>query len=304
MGHKNKNIFKNLSSIDKSYLLDESVAIEKTNKNDATEVRIDQLVPFKNHPFHVNITDENFRDLVESISEQGVIYPIIVRPVTTGTDQYEIIAGHCRVEACKELGMENIPAKIQEMDDFLATVIMTHTNIGGRDKISISEKAKAYRMCMDQEKHQGKDSGGETAAVIGAGKDSTRQVYRFVRLSYLVSEFLDLLDSGKLSAQVGHELAYISTEGQMALYRFFKDFKQLPNLDQAKQLRAFDQDQPLTYERVVGALVKAPVQKVQNKITFKTKDIASYFEDKTDPEEMTDVIIRLLKKYQAGEIQV
>lgn len=305
-----KNILANLSKIDKSYLLDPSV-VEQDNEinlqNSAkadTTIEIDKLVPFKNHPFHVDVEADSFQQLVESIEENGVIVPIMVRPIEGEEDKYEIIAGHCRVEACKKLGIEEIPAKIQAMDDLLATVIMTHSNISGRDRISVSEKAKAYRMCMDQEKHQGINKGEETATVIGAGKDSTRQVYRFVRLSYLLPEFLDLIDSGRLAVQIAYEIAFISEEGQKALYKFYSEFHQLPDLEKAKELREKDTDREISYEQIVGALVKPPSQKSVTKISFKTRDLTEYFEEDTDPEEMQDIMVKLLVGYKEGKFEV
>lgn len=301
-----KNIFDNLTAIDNSYLLDPSVSamdVEVDPMTDAkpdTEIGLEKLVPFKDHPFHVNTDDDAFNQLVESIDENGVIYPILVRPINGGTDKFEILSGHCRVEACRQLGLKKIPARIQEMDDFLATVIMTHTNISGRDRISISEKAKAYRMCMDQEKHQGISKGKETAAVIGAGKDSTRQVYRYVRLSYLIPKFLDLIDSGRIAVQIGYEIAFICERGQNALFRFCNEFKQFPNLEQAKELKDMDKTEELTYEGVVGFLAKPAEKKTPSKVSFKTKDLADFFEEDTDPEEMTYVIMKLLEKYRNG----
>ena len=304
-----KNILDNLSSIDTSdYLLDTSVLRDDADLSAKaqpdSDIEIDKLVPFRNHPFHIDTEDESFIQLMDSISENGVIYPIIVRPIIGDDEKYEIVAGHCRVEACKQLGIDTIPAKIQEMDDFLATVIMTHTNISGRDRIPISEKAKAYRMCMDQEKHQGISKGDETASVIGAGKDSTRQVYRYVRLSYLIPEFLELLDNGRIAMQIGNEIAYISEDGQKVLHKFCGEFKQYPNLEQAKALRNMDADDTLSYERVVAFLVKPTVKKAPTKVTFKTKDISGYFDEDTDPEEMSNVIIQLLEKYKTGEYTV
>ena len=304
-----KNVYNNLNSIDSSYLLDPIVAEtldeEQSNKkNPDTTIEISKLISFRDHPFHVNTEDESFEQLVDSISENGVIYPIIVRPVIGEKDKYEIIAGHCRVEACKQLGLKTIPARIQDMDDFLATIIMTHTNISGRDKISISEKAKAYRMCMDQERHQGINKGMETAEVIGAGKDSTRQVYRYIRLSYLIPEFSEILDNGRMAIQIALEIAYISEEGQRALYRFCQDFKQYPNLDQAKELRTLDTEKSLSYEMVIGHLVKPKKERKATKLTFKTKDISDYFEEDTEPEEMTNIIMKLLEKYKAGDYTI
>lgn len=305
-----KNILNNLAALDTSYLLDPSVTDKNTEvdlavaKDTETTVEISKLVPFKDHPFHIDTEAESFKQLLESIEENGVIVPILVRPVEGEEDKYEILAGHCRTEACRQLGMKEIPAKIQAMDDLLATIVMTHSNISGRDRISVSEKAKAYRMCMDQERHQGINKGEETASVIGAGKDSTRQVYRFVRLSYLHPEFLDLIDSGRLASQIGYEIAFISEAGQEALLRFCKDFKQLPTLEQAKDLRDRDSDRELSYEQVVGMLAKPTTSKTVNKVSFKTKDLAEFFDDEADAEEMSNVILRLLERYKAGEVSI
>lgn len=297
-----KNILDNLASIDTSYLLDPSVTEGNEDSESETRIKICDLVPFKNHPFHINTEDESFKQLLESIEDNGVIYPILVRPIEKG--KYEIVSGHCRVEVCKLLGIEEIPAKIQDMDDLRATVVMTHTNISGRNKISISEKAKAYRMCIDMEKHQGIE-GGETAAIIGAGKDSTRQVWRYVRLSYLLPEFLELIDSGKMYLQIGNELAYISESGQKAIYQFYIDFRYLPDLDQAKELRIIDNKDKLSYERIVGLLAK-PIEKktATPKISFKKDEICRFFDNNATTDEISEVIFKLLELWNSGEISI
>lgn len=329
---KQKNLLDNLASIDTSsisdasdisddndvsYLLDEfiSSAPGKTTENnpeektiavsmglkDDTSLSIDKLVPFRDHPFHVNTEEESFKQLMESIEEQGVIYPIVVRPIKGESEQYEILAGHCRVEACKQLGIEKIPARIIDADDLLATIIMTHTNITGRNKIALSEKAKAYKMCIDLEKHQGK-AGLDTAALAGGNVDSRRQVYRFARLANLISEFLELLDRGRISIQVAYELSFISETGQKAILKFYQEFKQLPTFDEAQVLRVSDDDKNLSYTTVISILAKPAEKKRARNVSFKTKDIASYFSEDTAPEEMSDIIIKLLEKYKTGEV--
>ena len=304
-----KNILNNLQMIDTSYMLDPSVVEGKEvdlapGTSTDTTIEIDKLIPFRDHPFHVNTGEESFKQLMDSIKEQGVIYPIVVRPIKDEAERYEILAGHCRTEACKELGLDTIPARIIDADDLLATIIMTHSNISGRDKIALSEKAKAYRMCMDQEKHQGIDKGYDTASVVGANKDSRRQVYRFVRLSYLIPEFMDMLDRGRISVQVAYELAFISEAGQEVIYHFCEDYKHLPSLDEAQALRVRDENTILTHEMVVDMLVRPPVKKPAANVSFKTKDLAAYFKEDTEPEEMTNVIIKLLEKYKSGELTI
>lgn len=303
----NKNIFNNLSQMDQSYLLDPSVQNDATNEPQKKiepdmMLDIEKLIPFKNHPFHIDTDSDQFLQLVDSIQGYGILSPIIVRP---SGDLYEIISGHCRTAAAKEVGLTEVPVKITDMDDFMATIVMTHSNINGRDKILVSEKAKAYRMCLDMEKHQGV-KGADTAATIGAGKDSKRQVQRFVRLSYLTDDFLNLIDVNKLTIQIGTELAFLDQETQINLFKFICDFGKVPGLDQAKNVRAkYDEKkESLSYETIVALLAEPPksTKQTQNKLVFKTKDIEGFFEEGTDFSEMSEVIYKLLAKYKAGEI--
>lgn len=151
-----KNIFHNLQQMDTSYLLDPSIKQELNTedidvKNDKPKtLKISQLVAFKNHPFRIDIESEKFLELIDSIKENGIIQPILVRPIND--DKYEILAGHCRTEAAKRNQLDEVPAFVVDVDDYTATKLMTHTNIYGRDEILLSEKAKAYRMCLDEEK--------------------------------------------------------------------------------------------------------------------------------------------------------
>ena len=302
------NLFDNMGLSDMSYLLDpqsqeqtvdSEKMIDQVSKPDETTVALSSLVPFKNHPFHVDTDSEEFINLVDSIRENGVIYPILIRPMG---EKYEIIAGHCRATAAEKAGLTEIPAVIKVMDDYEATVIMVHTNIYGRDKIRISEKAKAYRMCMDAEKHQGK-KGVDTATMIGNGQDSKRQVYRFVRLSYLSDDFLEFIDTGKLPVSTGLEIAYMDKDSQTALGEYIDTVNKLPSTEQASKLRKLYEDtsESLTFERIVAELTEKPKVKAPTKLTFKTKDIESYFDQGTDAEQMENVILMLLSKYHNGD---
>lgn len=301
-----KNVLNNLKMMDTSYLLDPTVVKDIEDKaadlsaDDIKKMDIDLLVPFKDHPFHVDVDNPKFKELIDSIEEHGILQPVLVRHCGT---RYEIIAGHCRTEAAKILGMKQIPVKIMDLDDAMATVIMVHSNVYARDKISIIEKVKAYRMCFDAEAESGK-SRSQTAAVIGAGKDSKRQVYRYVRLSHLSDDLLELLDQNRISIDAGVELAYIDDLSQEELYRFISGYSIYPNVSQAKIIRAAAQENPLSYEAIISLLVEAPKPKMVNKVTFKTKDLQEYFDDDTPAERMTDVIRRLLEKYKAGEIDI
>lgn len=299
------DLFDNMGLSDLSYLLDnpqqaEPMVVPETVEQNKIFVNISELVPFNNHPFHVDKTDEEFLRLVDSIKENGVLNPILVRPLD---DKYEIVSGHCRATAAEIAGLTEIPAVIRVMSDYEATIVMVHTNIGGRSKIRISEKAKAYRMIMEAEKHQGK-KGYDTATLIGQGNDSKRQVYRYIRLSYLCDGFLDMLDAGKLPMATGMELAYLDDDSQASVIEYIETIGKYPSTEQAAKLRKIyeEETKSLSYEKVIAEIMEKPKVKAATKVTFKTKELESYFDEGTAVEDMSNVIIRLLSKYKSGEI--
>lgn len=303
----NNDLFNNMGLSDLSYLLEnpqqaEPMVVPEAVEREKTFVNINELVPFKNHPFHVDTTDEEFLRLLDSIKENGVLNPILVRPMD---DKYEIVAGHCRVSAAKMAGLTDIPAVIRVMSDYEATIVMVHTNIGGRSKIRVSEKAKAYRMIMEAEGHQGK-KGYDTATLIGQGNDSKRQVYRFIRLSYLSDSLLNMLDDGKFPMATGIELAYLDEESQSAVVNYIETMCKYPSTEQAAKLRKIyeEEEKSLSYEKVIAEIMEKPKVKAATKVTFKTKELESYFDEGTAAEDMSNVIIRLLSKYRSGEIQL
>lgn len=304
-----KNIFHNLQQMDTSYLLDPSLEKElekeeielKTDK--PKTLKISQLVPFKNHPFRVDTETDKFLELVDSIKENGIIQPILVRPADNG--KYEILAGHCRTEAARQNNLDEVPVFILDVDDYTATKLMAHTNIYGRDEILPSEKAKAYRMCLDQEKKLGNNR-TDVAESVGAGKDSKRQVQRYVRLSYLSDDFLAMIDKRKLTIQIGVELAFLDADSQDALYKYIDQFHSIPTLEQAKILRETvkQEGKPLTNERVISLLVVPSKVKPKTKVTFKTRDLEDYFDQGTSADEMEAIIKKLLIKYKDGEFDL
>lgn len=304
-----KNIFHNLQQMDTSYLLDPSLEkeLEKEEIELKTEkpktLKISQLVPFKNHPFRVDTETDKFLELVDSIKENGIIQPILVRPADNG--KYEILAGHCRTEAARQNNLDEVPVFILDVDDYTATKLMAHTNIYGRDEILPSEKAKAYRMCLDQEKKLGNNR-TDVAESVGAGKDSKRQVQRYVRLSYLSDAFLAMIDNKKLTVQIGVELAFLDSESQDALYKYIEQFHSIPTLEQAKILRETvkQEGKPLTNERVISLLVVPSKVKPKTKVTFKTRDLEDYFDQGTSADEMEAIIKKLLIKYKDGEFDL
>ena len=300
------DVYGDMNLTNMSYLLDpdatqaESGEESMRSKKEDILIPISELVSFKNHPFKVELDDENFRQLVESIEENGLIYPILVRP---SGQQYEIIAGHRRVAAGKEAGLEEIPAIVRELDDYEATILMVHSNFY-RDKIKVSEKAKAYRMCMEAEKHQGR-KGSDTATVIGEGQDSKRQVYRYIRLSYLSDAFLNLIDDGKLPVNTGVEIAYLDERSQELFMEVITELEKIPSTEQAGTLRKIyeSDNQPLEREKILTVLCVPDKPKTSGKVAFKTKELENYFDPGTDAADMSKIILELLNKYKEGAFE-
>ena len=197
-------------------------------------IPIDKLHPFSNHPFHIR-RDLEFSELVNSISESGIITPIIVRPkVGVG---YEVISGHRRWEACKELGIESIPARVEYIDDDEATILMVNSNIQ-REHVLPSEKAFAYKMRMEAMKHQGKATSSQlgtklrTLDAMGKEVDESRnQIHRYIRLTYLIPSILQMVDDGRIAFNPAVEISYMTGEHQTWLKEEMDMCDATPSLD-------------------------------------------------------------------------
>lgn len=297
-----KDLYQDMGLTNMAYLLDPSVVVTdpagELDINRMETVQLSKLHNFKNHPFKVDVESDDFIQLLDSVKEYGILYPLLIRP---DCDGYEIVSGHRRKLAATMAGLSEVPVIIRSMNDYEATVVMVHSNLH-REKISYSEKAKAYRMCVEAEKHQGK-VGGDTAAIVGQGHDSRRQVYRYVRLSYLSEELLGLVDGEKIAFNTGVELAYLDSDSQQELLVYIEQSGKFPSLEQAKKLRTIYESnkKSLSYEMIVSELIEAPKQKVIKNVSFKTKDLAGYFREGTKVEEMSNVILVLLEKYRNGD---
>lgn len=294
------NLFENMGLTNKSYLLDEDFVESVPVNTKADEILpIGKLIPFKKHTFKVNTEDSAFQELVESIKEGGIIYPILVRPI--GDDMYEIIAGHRRVAAAKVAGLTEVPVIIKVLSDYEATFVMVHSNLY-RPEISISEKAKSYRLLRDEGKHQG-IKGEDTAALMGEQySDSRRTVYRYIKLSYLTDAFLEWVDTKKISVNIGLELANMDEDTQTQLYDFLNEYKIKISIEQAEHLaKEYGISKQLSFEELTAELL-APVakKKASTKVTFKRAKLQEYFEPDTDEETMSNVIFTLLQRYKEG----
>ena len=200
-------------------------------QTDAVEVMIKDLYEFENHPFHVT-DDEDMAELIQSIRDKGILVPLIVRSKEGGG--YEIISGHRRKHAAEIAGLFKVPVLIREMPDEEAVDIMIYSNIQ-RTNILPSEKARAYRLQMETMKHQGK-KGNLTSDAIGKKYgDNTRKVYRYIRLSYLQEELLNLIDNGKMTIQAGYWLSFLNEQEQGWILKIFQQYRKLPSGRTAQQ---------------------------------------------------------------------
>ena len=301
------NLFDDMDEQNMDYLLNPDAHSDLEGRQN---ISIDKLIPFHDHPFRVDAEATDFQELVDSIRDNGLIYPIIVRPSSSDDDKYEILSGHRRYSACKELGMDEVPIIVRRLDDFTATTIMVHSNFY-RETVLISEKAKAYRMCIDAaEKHSGK-KGDDVAAMIGGDQDSKRSVYRYVRLSYLNDDLLSMVDEKKMSMAAGVSLSYLDEESQHNLQLYIMDEDKYPTMEMAAfiqneyETKHKEYEVPISYEDFVVMFQEkenTPEKKTLSKsISLKRDELAEYFEDDADTDHIREVIMTLLQRYHNGE---
>ena len=258
---------------------------------DVREVAIEELYSFTDHPFKVK-DDEEMKELVESVKTQGILTALLVRPLKKGG--YEIISGHRRKHAAELAGLERVPVIVREMDKDSAVRAMVDSNLQ-REHILPSEKAFAYRMKMEAMNHQG-ISGGNSAKEVGKGSnDSARQVYRYIRLTYLMNTLLKAVDEDIIKLQVGVELSYLSHIDQELVEEVHDSTGKYPSLEQAKQLRKHREENTLTKEVVRLLIIGEPKKKTT--ITLKQDDIKKYFPPDYDEQKIRTVICQLLEEW-------
>lgn len=258
-------------------------------------ININLLIPFENHPFKKRDGIEQ-RELVDSIAQNGLLEPIIVRSFPAG--KYEIISGHRRVEACKELGITEVPATIKEMSKDEATIAMVDSNIH-REHLLPSEKAFAYKMKLDAMKHQGKTYG----QVVHKSRDeisdteSGRQIQRYIRLTYLIPELLKLVDDGRIAFTPAVELSFLSGNEQEILLNEIEYTDATPSLSQSQRLRKLSEEGNFFVDTVFAVLSEEkPNQKEQVRISAdKLRDVLPKGMDKQKTE---DFIIKACEHYR------
>lgn len=266
----------------------------------------EKMQPFPNHPFKV-IDDDKMNDMVESIKEYGVLVPIIVRPVENGN--YEIVSGHRRHHAAVLAGQEEIPAIVREMDEDAAVLIMVDSNLQ-RENILPSEKAFAYKMKLEALKHQGKRS-DLTSAQIGLklsteiigeqNGDSRNQVKRYIRLTHLIPDILEMVDNKNIAFNAAVEISYLSEREQELLQDNMDVNECSPSLSQAKRLKKYSQEGKLT-EDVIDAIMTEE-KETDTKLVLKGDTIKKYFPKEYTPMQMQQVITKLLESWYRKRMQ-
>lgn len=262
-------------------------------------ININLLIPFENHPFKKRDGIEQ-RELVESIAQNGLLEPITVRSFSAG--EYEIISGHRRVEACKELGITEVPATIKEMSKDEATIAMVDSNIH-REHLLPSEKAFAYKMKLEAIKHQGKTTSCQVGAklrtdekIAEIANDSARQIQRYIRLTYLIPELLKLVDEEKIALTPAVELSFLPENEQEILLNEIEYTDATPSLSQAQRLRKLSEEGNFFVDTVFAVLSEEkPNQREQVRISAdKLRDILPKGMDKQKTE---DFIIKACEHY-------
>ena len=266
-------------------------------------ISISDLHPFENHPFRV-LDDESMAQTVESIKQMGIANPLIVRPDPDGG--YEIISGHRRHHAAELAGLDTIPVIIRELDDDAAVIMMVDSNLQ-RESILPSEKAMAYKMKLDAIKHQGQRTDLTSSQVgmklqsldrIGADAgDSRNQVHRFIRLTNLIPELLDMVDEKKIAMSPAVELSYLKPEEQRDFLEAMDYAQTTPSLSQAQRIKKLSQVGGCELDTMCGIMNEAKKDDL-GQIAFKASDLQKYFPKSYTPRQMSDTIVRLLEQWQ------
>ena len=277
---------------------------QEEQREQVQQIPIDELHPFTNHPFKV-LDDEAMTRTVESIAQYGVLAPLIARPRPDG-DGYEIISGHRRQYAAKLAGLDTLPVIVRQMSDDAAVILMVDSNLQ-REHILPSERAFAYKMKLEALKNQGARSDLtsrqvvgklEAADVIGKATDeSGRQVQRYVRLTNLIPELLNMVDEKMISFNPAVELSYLSPEQQQEMIKAMDDTQNAPSVSQAKRIKELAQKGQFTSDAVVAIMGEEKKGELDT-VTIKNDILRKYFPRSYTPRQMEEKIIQLLDAWQ------
>ena len=290
-----------LTSYDDIFETDESRAESQLER--VRNISISELVPFKDHPFKV-VDDEAMLRTTESIAQYGVLTPLIARPLEAGG--YEIISGHRRAHAAEMAGLTEVPVLVRQMDDDAATVLMVDSNLQ-RENILPSERAYAYKMKLEAMKHQGSRS-DLTSCQVGTKLrsdqlvaentgDSARTVQRYIRLTNLIPELLEMVDQKQISFNPAVELSYLAPEEQEIFMQAMDEVQASPSLSQAQRLKKLAQEGDFTMDaarEIMNEVKKGDLERV----TFRNEQLRKYFPRSYTTQQMQDTIIKLLDQWQ------
>ena len=290
-----------LKGLDEMFSTEESRQEQK--REQVQQIPIEELFPFKEHPFKV-LDDEAMQRTVESVAQYGVLAPLIARPRPEGG--YEIISGHRRQHAAELAGLGTLPVIVREMTDDAAVILMVDSNLQ-RENILPSERAFAYKMKLEVLKNQGARSDLtsaqigrklEAADIVGqeAG-ESRNQVRRFIRLTNLIPELLDLVDEKKISFNPAVELSYLDEAQQRDFLQAMDETQNAPSLSQAQRMKKLAQEEKFTYEAAFAIMGEAKKDEL-DKVVIKNDTLKKYFPRSYTPRQMEDVIIKLLEQWQ------
>ena len=279
---------------------------QEQQREQVQQIPIGELFPFKNHPFKV-LDDESMQRTVESIEQYGVLSPLIARPRSEGG--YEIISGHRRQHAAQLAGLDTLPVIVRNMDDDAAVLLMVDSNLQ-RESILPSERAFAYKMKLEALKNQGARSdltcgqighklNGAKARDIVADEsgDNARNVQRFIRLTNLVPELLDMVDEKKIAFNPAVELSYLDESQQRDFLEAMEDTQNAPSLSQAQRLKKLAQEGHFSYD-VAFAVMGEEKKDELDKVVIKNDTLRKYFPRSYTPKQMEDTIIKLLEQWQ------
>ena len=292
-----KNIV--LKSVDDIFQTEENRADAQRER--VQEIPLDQLKPFKNHPFKVR-DDQRMLDTADSIREYGVLVPAIARPDPNGG--YELISGHRRKRGCEMAGLQTMPVIIRDLDDDAAVLVMVDSNIQ-REELLPSERAFAYRMKQEAiESVRGRPKkvgqvvpdfqGKRSTEIVADGTgESYKQVQRYIRLTELIPELLDMVDERKLAFNPAVEVSYLKQDEQRMLLEAMDAEQTTPSLSQAQRLKKFSQEGRLT-EEAMSAIMSEEKKSEMDKVTLRSDTLHKYFPKSYTPKQMEQTIIRLL----------
>ena len=290
-----------LTSYDDIFETDESRAESQLER--VQSIRLSALVPFKEHPFKV-MDDEAMLRTTESIAQYGVLTPLIVRPLEDGS--YEIISGHRRAHAAELAGLTEVPVLVRRMDDDAATVLMVDSNLQ-RENILPSERAFAYKMKLEAMKHQGERTdltSGQLGPKLRSDEqlaqeagESRKQVQRYIRLTNLIPELLDLVDQKQISFNPAVELSYLKAEEQEMFIQAMDEVQAAPSLSQAQRLKKLSQEGGFTLDaarEIMNEVKKGDLERV----TFRNEQLRKYFPRSYTTQQMQNTILKLLDQWQ------